>query len=80
MAKKILAVRLLVEEKQVQQAASFLDFGDEVIGKEDLQRRFFDREPVVIDVVEMLEDQAMPATLAFVGNILLKEQEEKENK
>ncbi|GHV31574.1 hypothetical protein FACS1894177_06460 [Bacteroidia bacterium] len=80
MAKKILAVRLLVDEKQVRKATSFLDFGDEVIDREDLQRRFFDREPVVIDVVEMFEGQAMPATLAFVGNILLKELEEKENK
>jgi cobalamin biosynthesis protein CbiG len=78
MAKKILAVRLLVDEKQVQQSASFLDVSDEVISKEDLHRRFFDREPVVVDVTE-LGEEAMAMTLAFTGMILGKEEEENEN-
>ncbi|GAB6010818.1 hypothetical protein [Viscerimonas tarda] len=78
MAKKILAIRLLVDEKQVQQVASFLDVSDDVISTEDLQRRFFDREPVVVDVTE-LEEQAFPMTMAFVASILGKEENENEN-
>jgi len=77
MAKKILAVRLLVDEKQVQQAASFLDVSDEVISKEDVQHRFFNREPVVVDVTE-LGEESFSMTLAFVSYILSKEQDENE--
>jgi cobalamin biosynthesis protein CbiG len=76
MAKKILAVRLLVDEKTVQQVASFLDVSDEIIGKDELQRRFFDREPVVVDITEMGEETSI--TMLFAGQILVKEQEENE--
>ena len=75
MAKKILAVRLLVDEKQVQQATLFLDMSGEAISTEDLQRRFFDRDPVIVDVTKM-EEQALRMTLAFVALNLQKENDE----
>ena len=75
MAKKILAVQLLVDEKHVHQAASFFDASDKIISEDDLQRRFFDRSPVVCDVSE-LEDEAFGMTMGFVGFIMTKEQEE----
>jgi len=72
MAKKILAIRLLADEKQVQQAASFLDASDEIITQDDLHRRFFDREPVVVD----LSEEELSMTLAFIALIINNEQEE----
>ena len=76
MAKKILAVRLLVDEKQVHQAVSFFDTSNEIIGGDDLQRRFFDRDPVVVDVSELLGEDSFGMTAGMVGFILSKEQDE----
>lgn len=67
MAKKELAIRLLVEEKEVNKALAML--GQEVLTTDELDKKFFNgRTPFVLDVEE-LEDESEPMVLAFVALI-----------
>ena len=66
MAKKELAIRLLVEENIVNKALVILDQG--VLPLDKLNERFFDREPLVLDM-ETLGEESLSATLAFVALI-----------
>lgn len=66
MAKKELAIRLLVEENVVNKALVILD--QEVLPLDKLNERFFDREPFVLDM-EALGEESLSATLAFVALI-----------
>lgn len=66
MAKKELAIRLLVDEKEVNKALVVL--GQDVLSPEELNKKFIDREPVIFDV-ESAEDDAFGMVLAFVALI-----------
>lgn len=64
MAKKELAIRLLVDEKEVNKALVMLNV--DVLSPEGLDKRFFSREPFVLDV-ETLGEEAFSMTLAFTA-------------
>lgn len=64
MAKKELAIRLLVDEKEVNKALAMLNV--DVLSPEELDKRFFSREPFVLDV-ETLGEEAFSMTLAFTA-------------
>lgn len=66
MAKKELAVRLLVDEKEVNKALVMLD--QDALSTEELDKRFFSREPLVLDVATFGEE-AFTITLAFTALI-----------
>lgn len=66
MAKKELAIRLLVDEKDVNKAMVLL--GQDALSPEELDKRFFSREPLVFDI-DRLEDAAFEVTLAFIAII-----------
>lgn len=66
MAKKELAVRLLVDEKEVNKALVMLD--QDALSTEELDKRFFSREPLVLDVAT-LGEEAFTITLAFTALI-----------
>ena len=72
MAKKELAIRLLVEETEVNKALVVL--GLDVLSPEELDKRFFSREPFVLDV-ETMEEEAFSVTVAFVALIEADNQE-----
>lgn len=66
MAKKELAIRILVEEKEVNKALVIL--GLDVLSPEELDKRFFSREPFVLDV-ETMKEEAFSIRIAFVALI-----------
>lgn len=66
MAKKELAIRLLVEETEVNKALVMI--GLDALYPDELEKRFFSREPFVFDVEKMDED-ALSMTIAFVAMI-----------
>lgn len=66
MAKKILPVNLLVEENTVRFLAS--KFGVNIQSDEELNEKFFEREPVTFDV-ETMGDDAMAMTAGFTAII-----------
>lgn len=66
MAKKELAIRLLVEEKEVNKALVMLD--QNALSPEELDKRFFSREALVLDVAT-LGEEAFTITLAFTAII-----------
>lgn len=67
MAKKELAIRLLVEEKEVNKALAML--GQEVLTIDELDQKFFNsRTPFVLDVEEF-EEESSSMILAFVALI-----------
>lgn len=66
MAKKELAIRLLVEEKEVNKM--FVLLGQDVLSQDELNKRFFEREPLLFDV-ETLGDEALPIIMAFTAII-----------
>lgn len=76
MAKKELAVRILVDEKQINKALVTLD--QDVLSPEELDKRFFSREPFVLDV-ETLGEEAFTITLAFTA-MIEDDNQSKENK
>lgn len=66
MAKKELAIRLLVDEKEVNKALVMLN--QDALSPEKLEERFFSREPLVFDVAT-LGEEAFSMTLAFTALI-----------
>ncbi|WP_353124184.1 hypothetical protein [Dysgonomonas capnocytophagoides] len=72
MAKKELAIRLLVDEKQINKALVTLD--QDVLSPEEINKRFFDRKPFVFDV-DLMEEEAFAMTVAFVALIEADNQE-----
>ncbi|MFV0341026.1 MAG: hypothetical protein ACK5MA_10460 [Parachlamydiaceae bacterium] len=66
MAKKELAIRLLVDEKEVNKALVMLN--QDALSPEKLDERFFGREPLVFDVAT-LGEEAFSMTLAFTALI-----------
>lgn len=76
MAKKELAIRLLVDENSVRFAAS--QFGCNIQSDDELNEKFFERDPIVFDV-DTLGDDAFAMTAAFtaflVADVLEKEGE-----
>lgn len=72
MAKKELAVRILVDEKLINKALVTLD--QDVLSPEEINKRFFDREPFLFDV-GLMEEEALAMTTAFVGLIEADNQE-----
>lgn len=66
MAKRELAIKLLVEEKEVNRVFALL--GEDVLPQEELNKKFFDREPLLLDV-EKFGEESFPITMAFVAII-----------
>ncbi len=66
MGKKELAIRLLVDEKEVNKALVMLS--QDALSPEQLEKKFFSREPLVFDV-ETLGEEAFSMTIAFVALI-----------
>ncbi len=76
MAKKELAVRLIVDECHVNMATSFVG---EILSPEDFDKKFFSRDkPIVIDVSEMSDgdkESEMGMTMAFALFVIAKDAE-----
>lgn len=66
MAKKELAIRLLVEEKDVNKALIMLD--QDALTPDQMDARFFSREPLILDV-KTLSENGFPLTAAFTAII-----------
>lgn len=76
MAKKELAIRLLVDEKEVNKALVMLD--QDALSPEELDKRFFSREALLFDV-ETLGEDTFPIVAAFTA-IIEDDNQSKENK
>lgn len=63
MEKKELAIRILVDEKEVNKAMMLL--GEDIFTKEEIDKRFFDREPFKLDTKILGNDG-----LAFVATVV----------
>ncbi len=74
MAKKELAIRLLVDENSVRFAAS--QFGCNIQSDKELNETFFERDPLVFDVEVMGED-AFAMTAAFTAFLVADTMENK---
>ena len=66
MAKKELAIRLLVDKKDINKLFALL--GEDVLSAEELDKRFFDRDPLIYDLEELGAD-AFSITAALVAII-----------
>lgn len=75
MSKRILAINFAFDEKQVRRAIALIS--GEGLSDEELNRRFFNREPVTVDS-DILEEEADPMCIAFVSFIIGMEEAEKE--
>lgn len=73
--KRILAVKLLVDDKVVNRVITSVEEREDFMETEELKRRFFDREPVEIDIAEVDKKGELTAIMAL--QLLVKELEEK---